>query len=416
MRISRLDTVRTEEFPNLVHLLIHTDEGLIGLGRRSSSRTRSRDTSTACCRLPARQEPGGHRAPLERAARLRRRGLERSRDARRLGGRHRALGPARQGARPAPPRPARWRCHETDQDLQHVRRLALRPWPPRPGSMNWGIYEPSPDGRHEDLEAFLHHPAQLARRLLDEGVAGMKIWPFDPYAEASLGHDISAAELELALEPFRQIRDAVGAEMDVMVELHGALGRPRRVPDRGGAGRVRPVLDRGPRPRDERRRPRRGPARDACADRRWRDARRARRLRDLLARDGARIVIFDLGWVGGITEARKVAALAEAHERPVAPHDCTGPVVYMAATHMSLHLPNAIRQESVRAFYDGLVPGLRNRAAGDRARHGLGASGARARARLCARGASSATTLTSAALVTRAEEVRCAIRARTPCG
>ena len=25
----------------------------------------------------------------------------------------------------------------------------------------------------------------------------------------------------------------------------------------------------------------------------------------------------------------------------------------MAATHMSLHLPNAIRQESVRAFYDG---------------------------------------------------------------
>ena len=37
----------------------------------------------------------------------------------------------------------------------------------------------------------------------------------------------------------------------------------------------------------------------------------------------------------------------------MAPHDCTGPVVYAAATHMSLHLPNAIRQESVRAFYTG---------------------------------------------------------------
>jgi L-alanine-DL-glutamate epimerase-like enolase superfamily enzyme len=76
-------------------------------------------------------------------------------------------------------------------------------------------------------------------------------------------------------------------------------------------------------------------------------------FRDLLARGGARIVIFDVGWVGGITTARKVAALAEAHECPVAPHDCTGPVVYAAATHLSLHLPNAILQESVRAFWDG---------------------------------------------------------------
>jgi len=76
-------------------------------------------------------------------------------------------------------------------------------------------------------------------------------------------------------------------------------------------------------------------------------------FRDLLALDASRIVIFDVGWVGGITTARKVAALAEAHERPVAPHDCTGPVVYAAATHLSLHLPNAILQESVRAFWGG---------------------------------------------------------------
>ena len=85
--------------------------------------------------------------------------------------------------------------------------------------------------------------------------------------------------------------------------------------------------------------------------------------RDLLARDGARILIFDIGWVGGITAARKVAALAEAYERPVAPHDCTGPVVYTAATQMSLHLPNAIRQESVRAFWDGWYTRSRDGAA-----------------------------------------------------
>jgi len=43
--------------------------------------------------------------------------------------------------------------------------------------------------------------------------------------------------------------------------------------------------------------------------------------------------------------------LADAHHRAVAPHDCTGPVALMAAVHLSLHAPNALLQESVRAFY-----------------------------------------------------------------
>ena len=36
---------------------------------------------------------------------------------------------------------------------------------------------------------------ELARDLRAQGITGMKIWPFDPYAEASLGHDISTADL-----------------------------------------------------------------------------------------------------------------------------------------------------------------------------------------------------------------------------
>ena len=45
--------------------------------------------------------------------------------------------------------------------------------------------------------------------------------------------------------------------------------------------------------------------------------------------------------------------MAEAWHVPVAPHDCTGPVVYMASCHFSLHARNALIQESVRAFYTG---------------------------------------------------------------
>jgi L-alanine-DL-glutamate epimerase-like enolase superfamily enzyme len=75
-------------------------------------------------------------------------------------------------------------------------------------------------GPYEDLDAFLNRADELARSLLDEGITGMKIWPFDPFAEASGGHYISGADLHSALEPFRKIRRAVGDAMDIMVEFH----------------------------------------------------------------------------------------------------------------------------------------------------------------------------------------------------
>jgi L-alanine-DL-glutamate epimerase-like enolase superfamily enzyme len=45
--------------------------------------------------------------------------------------------------------------------------------------------------------------------------------------------------------------------------------------------------------------------------------------------------------------------MAEAYQLPVAPHDCTGPVVLVASTHLSINLPNALIQETVRAYYSG---------------------------------------------------------------
>jgi galactonate dehydratase len=74
-------------------------------------------------------------------------------------------------------------------------------------------------------------------------------------------------------------------------------------------------------------------------------------FRDLLETGAAGVVMLDLSWCGGLSEARKIAAMAEAWHLPVVPHDCTGPVVLAASTHLSLNAPNALVQESVRAFY-----------------------------------------------------------------
>jgi L-alanine-DL-glutamate epimerase-like enolase superfamily enzyme len=63
--------------------------------------------------------------------------------------------------------------------------------------------------------------------------------------------------------------------------------------------------------------------------------------------------MLDLGWCGGVSEAKKIATMAEAYQLPVAPHDCTGPVVLTASTHLSINAPNAFIQETVRAYYTG---------------------------------------------------------------
>ncbi len=65
------------------------------------------------------------------------------------------------------------------------------------------------------------------------------------------------------------------------------------------------------------------------------------------------VVMLDLSWCGGVTEAKAIAAIAEAAHLPVAPHDCTGPVVWAASCHLSVHAPNALIQECVRAFFSG---------------------------------------------------------------
>ena len=74
-------------------------------------------------------------------------------------------------------------------------------------------------------------------------------------------------------------------------------------------------------------------------------------FRDLLETGAAGVIMLDLSWCGGISEAKKIATMVEAWHLPVAPHDCTGPVVLTASTHLSLNAPNALVQESVRAYY-----------------------------------------------------------------
>jgi L-alanine-DL-glutamate epimerase-like enolase superfamily enzyme len=67
---------------------------------------------------------------------------------------------------------------------------------------------------------------------------------------------------------------------------------------------------------------------------------------------------FDVGVVGGISEARKIAAMAEPHYVQVAPHVYGGPMIAAASVQLSLAVPNFLIMEGLETFggiYDELA-------------------------------------------------------------
>jgi galactonate dehydratase len=355
MQVTRIDTVQLAEFPSLLWVQVHTDEGLVGLGETFFHATAAAEHVHAAI---APYLLGQDARAIERHARTLRPyvgSASSGAEMRALSAVDVALWDVCGQAQGLPlyqllggASRDSIRTYNTCAGYRYVRATSTQT------IGNWGLPDGStPEGPYEDLDAFLHRADELARDLLAEGITCMKIWPFDPYAEATGGHDISAADLDRALEPVRKIRAAVGSAIDVMVELHALW-------DVAAACRIVKALE----PFDpywiE------DPVNVASASALAEVQRHTHvpiaagetltgltPFRDMLAERGARVAIFDIGWVGGLGVARKVAALAEAFETPVAPHDCTGPVTYTAGTHVSMHVPNAIVQEHVRAFATG---------------------------------------------------------------
>ena len=217
----------------------------------------------------------------------------------------------------------------------------------RQESSNWGVGRAAP---YEDLQAFLTAPAALARDLRAEGYTGMKIWPFDMAAERSHGTEITASELRAALGIVEAVRTEVGDEMDLMIELHGLWNAPTAAKIAAALEQFAPYWIEDPVRPDS-------PSALAAV----RDATSARiatgetvvgrrGFQPLLERGLVDVVTVDTQWTGGLTEARKVASLADAYGIPIAPHDCTGPITLAACTHLSLSQPNGFLQETTRSF------------------------------------------------------------------
>ena len=178
-------------------------------------------------------------------------------------------------------------------------------------------------------------------------------WPFDFAAERNGGAYISEEELKLALSPFEQIRSMHGDDIDIMAELHSLWNVPM-------AKKICSALDEfcltwieDPVRMDDP-----GSVAKVCLNSKSPIAGgellgQRFQFKQLIEKADLGVVIMDLVWGGGLTEARKVAAMCDTWEIPFAAHDCTGPVALAASTHMAMHAPNVFIQEIVRAFYYG---------------------------------------------------------------
>jgi L-alanine-DL-glutamate epimerase-like enolase superfamily enzyme len=209
-----------------------------------------------------------------------------------------------------------------------------------------------------DHRRFLTDPAGLARDLLGEGYRALKIYPFDAYSVESGGHGIARADLEAGVACVAAIRDAVGMELGIAIEGHSCWDLPTAIRIAEALEPYRPMWLEDM-----------IPARTPAAWRALADATdipicgservftRAGVLPYLEA--GAwRIVNQDVAWTGGITEIRKIAALVDVWELPLAPHNCHGPVAAAATVAIGLSTPNVSMVETVRSFERGIHPAV----------------------------------------------------------
>lgn len=356
MKIAALETIQIGEFPNLLYVRVHADEGLVGLGEAFGGAGAiaawvHETASRIVLGRDALAREGTWRA-LHPLVGYSGSGVEmRGRSALDFAlwdilGQHTGL-PLYQlmgGATRD-----RIRVYNTCAGYGYVRKIIE---PSRlTSTWNVGAGPEAAPGPYEDLDAFVNRADELAQSLLEEGITCMKIWPLDALAEGTGGRLLSRAELSRALEPIRKIRDAVGDRMDVMLEMHALWDLPSARVIAGAVDELEPFWYEDPVKLDDL-----GALREfsestsvpvAAGENlgtRW-------SFRDLLERRAAGVVIFDPGYSGGITEGQKIAAMAEAHQRPFATHDCSGPVVFSVDVHLSVSQPNAMIQEFVRAYY-----------------------------------------------------------------
>jgi len=201
--------------------------------------------------------------------------------------------------------------------------------------------------------------AERARQVINMGYTALKI---DPFGAGS--YEMSEPEKRSSVEIVRAVREAIGADAELFVEMHGRFAPHTAIDMCHRLAPYRPGWFEEPVPPEntqallEVRRavaPLGIPV--AAGERLF-----TRHLYlDLFRERAVDIIQPDICHVGGIAEMRKIAAMAEAHYMPLAPHNACSPVGTMASLHAAVATPNF---KILETFDDMVEPWVREAVVG----------------------------------------------------
>ncbi|MBI3970183.1 MAG: mandelate racemase/muconate lactonizing enzyme family protein [Chloroflexi bacterium] len=198
------------------------------------------------------------------------------------------------------------------------------------------VHEAFRDGRRP--EGYI----AATRELVAQGIIAGKLDPFP--REPGFNREISPEALELAVDVVRQIREG-GPSFRIMVELHARFNVASAVRIAKALEPYNPFWLEEPVP------PENVPETREVQLATHLPIATGERLfsrhdfRTLLEARACRIIQPDVAHVGGITELRKVAAMADAYYVTFCPHEYNGPVTLLAGAHVGTASPNLLMHE-----------------------------------------------------------------------
>ena len=190
--------------------------------------------------------------------------------------------------------------------------------------------------------------AEEAKKVVEMGYTAMKFDPFGKIAYTT----ISPEEAQLSVDRVAAVREAVGPNVDILIEVHArfnvytAVGLAKRMEQyrpfwyeepvsQENTNEMRQVRDRINIP-------------VATGERLY--------LKfpffDLVKNEAVDILQPDICNAGGITELHKIGSMAEAQHVMMAPHNTNSAVGTVASFHLDTAMPNFLIQEYHAEFYE----------------------------------------------------------------
>lgn len=208
------------------------------------------------------------------------------------------------------------------------------------------------------------HPEKIADFLLQRGVKAIKLYPYDrgpvnAFARHG-GTFITQAELKQSLDPIQRIRKSAGDDMEIGLDLSSKWNLPcslqiaKSLEPYGIMYLEDPML---PDNLEAYAALARETSIPVCISERLATRFRFREMFEARAVD---VVMYDVTWCGGISEAKKISDMADTYKIPTSPHTGGGPVLWYASIHTATALTNFYIMESVFHLYNDLYPHFLN--------------------------------------------------------